>query len=50
MLRKEDNDKLTRVGPGTPGGEFLRRYWQPVDSRVAEQRILDLGRADSEAG
>src|SRR5688500_3195469 len=21
---------LTKVGPGTPGGEFLRRYWQPV--------------------
>jgi nitrite reductase/ring-hydroxylating ferredoxin subunit len=21
---------LTRVGPGTPGGELLRRYWQPV--------------------
>jgi nitrite reductase/ring-hydroxylating ferredoxin subunit len=21
---------LTRVGPGTPGGEFLRRYWHPV--------------------
>ncbi|MGE3245378.1 MAG: Rieske 2Fe-2S domain-containing protein [Beijerinckiaceae bacterium] len=30
MLRKEDNEKVTRVGPGTPGGEFLRRYWQPV--------------------
>ncbi len=21
---------LTRVGPGTPAGEYLRRYWQPV--------------------
>src|SRR5690348_15555246 len=21
---------LTRVGPGTPGGEMLRRYWWPV--------------------
>ena len=21
---------LTHVGPGTPGGELLRRYWQPV--------------------
>lgn len=29
MLRPEDNEKITRVGPGTPGGEFLRRYWQP---------------------
>lgn len=22
--------ELTRVGPGTPGGEYLRRFWQPV--------------------
>jgi phenylpropionate dioxygenase-like ring-hydroxylating dioxygenase large terminal subunit len=22
--------ELTHVGPGTPGGEYLRRYWQPV--------------------
>ena len=21
---------LTRTGPGTPGGEYLRRFWQPV--------------------
>src|SRR6201988_426868 len=21
---------LTRVGPGTPMGELLRRYWQPI--------------------
>jgi len=21
---------LTRVGPGTPGGEMLRRYWHPI--------------------
>lgn len=24
------NERLTRVGPGTPGGELLRRYWQPL--------------------
>jgi phenylpropionate dioxygenase-like ring-hydroxylating dioxygenase large terminal subunit len=30
MLRSEENQLLTHVGPGTPGGEFLRRYWQPV--------------------
>jgi phenylpropionate dioxygenase-like ring-hydroxylating dioxygenase large terminal subunit len=23
-------DVLTRVGPGTPGGDLLRRYWHPV--------------------
>ena len=22
--------ELTRVGPGTSGGEYLRRFWQPV--------------------
>lgn len=27
--------ELTEVGPGTPGGEVLRRYWQPV-ARSAE--------------
>jgi 5,5'-dehydrodivanillate O-demethylase len=26
----EDNQLLTRVGPGTPAGEFMRRYWVPV--------------------
>jgi 5,5'-dehydrodivanillate O-demethylase len=30
MLSQEMNDRLTRVGPGTPCGELLRRYWQPV--------------------
>lgn len=30
MLSREDNELLTRVGPGTPGGDLLRRYWQPV--------------------
>jgi len=29
-MRAEDNERLTRVGPGTPGGEMLRRYWHPV--------------------
>lgn len=29
-LSKEENEMLTRVGPGTPAGEMLRRYWQPI--------------------
>ncbi len=29
-MKAELNQRLTRVGPGTPGGEMLRRYWQPV--------------------
>lgn len=39
MLTKEQNDLLTQIGPGTPGGELLRRYWQPV--ALAEE--LPLG-------
>ncbi|MEA2640428.1 MAG: hypothetical protein QOF51_1822, partial [Chloroflexota bacterium] len=30
VLTREENDFLTRVGPGTPAGELLRRYWFPV--------------------
>jgi 5,5'-dehydrodivanillate O-demethylase len=30
MLSKEENELLTRVGPGTPAGTLLRRYWHPA--------------------
>jgi 5,5'-dehydrodivanillate O-demethylase len=30
MLSAEDNTTLTRVGRGTPMGELMRRYWQPI--------------------
>lgn len=30
MLSQEDNVLLTRTNAGTPAGNFLRRYWQPV--------------------
>lgn len=30
MLSAEDNEILTRVGPGTPMGELMRRYWTPA--------------------
>jgi phenylpropionate dioxygenase-like ring-hydroxylating dioxygenase large terminal subunit len=26
----EDDKELTRVGPGTPAGNYLRRFWHPV--------------------
>ena len=26
----EEDSELTHVGPDTPGGEYLRRFWQPV--------------------
>src|SRR5213594_417584 len=30
MLSPEENDLLTRVGPGTPMGELMRQYWIPA--------------------
>jgi len=30
MLSKEDNELLTRVGPGTAMGDTLRQYWIPA--------------------
>jgi phthalate 4,5-dioxygenase oxygenase subunit len=30
MLTKEENNRLTQVGPGTPMGEMMRRYWHPI--------------------
>src|SRR5712692_455227 len=30
MLTPEENELLTRVGPGTPAGELFRRYWLPI--------------------
>src|SRR6266852_7984283 len=35
MLTQTENEFLTQVGPGTPGGELLRRYWHPF-SPVSE--------------
>jgi 5,5'-dehydrodivanillate O-demethylase oxygenase subunit len=35
MLSNELNERLTRVGPGTPMGTLLRRYWFPI-ARTAE--------------
>ena len=43
------NERLTRIGPGTPCGALMRRYWQPValldefdprlDPRMAERPL-----------
>ncbi len=46
MLSREENEFLTRVGPGTPAGEMLRRYWHPIGfaeelkGRPKRRRIL----------
>ena len=48
-MNAEQNERLTRTGPGTPCGTLLRRYWQPValvdefdpatDPRMAERPV-----------
>ena len=30
MLTVEENERITRIGPGTPMGKYLRRYWWPL--------------------
>ena len=30
MLTREDNEAITRVGPGTLMGDLLRQYWLPA--------------------
>jgi phenylpropionate dioxygenase-like ring-hydroxylating dioxygenase large terminal subunit len=46
MVADETDKELTQVGPGTPAGELLRRYWHPVDlsakvtARPKQIRIL----------
>src|ERR671939_1953987 len=30
MLRQDENELITRVGPGTPMGNFMREYWVPA--------------------
>ena len=40
MLTKEQNERMTRVGPGTPMGEVLRRYWHPI-AALAQMKDRD---------
>ena len=35
----EEDVELTRIGPGTPCGEYMRRFWQPV---ALSSEITDL--------
>ena len=38
-MTRDEQERLTRVGPGTPAGELFRRYWQPalLANEVAER-------------
>src|SRR6266571_2618331 len=48
MLSAEDNEYLSRVGPGTPMGDLFRQYWLPAirsdevepDGRPLRVRLL----------
>ena len=44
MLTPARNELLTRVGPGTPMGNLLRRYWMPIAgaSELAVTRIKPI--------
>jgi phthalate 4,5-dioxygenase oxygenase subunit len=39
MITQSENDLLTQIGPKTPCGELLRRYWQPV--ALGEELLKD---------
>ena len=44
-MKAEHNELITRVGPGTPCGQLMRHYWQPValvdefDPRLDERML-----------
>lgn len=48
-MKAEQNERITRIGPGTPCGTLLRHYWQPValadefdprlDTRMAQRPL-----------
>ena len=41
MLTEAQNLQITQVGPGTPMGALLRRYWMPIaaESELKEKRV-----------
>ncbi|HMN79714.1 MAG TPA: Rieske 2Fe-2S domain-containing protein [Burkholderiaceae bacterium] len=47
MLTPSDNARLTRVGPGTPMGQLMRRYWIPA---VLTEEIVEPGGAPVRVG
>ncbi len=44
MLTTQENERLTRVGPGTDMGRLMRRYWQPVVGveRLDNEKVLKV--------
>ena len=52
MLTAEANERLTRVGPGTPMGELMRRYWLPVrpTAQLVEEEVMAVRHAGRRPG
>ena len=45
MMSQEQNDLITRTGPGAPAGKLMRRYWQPaalVDELSGERPVVPV--------
>jgi hypothetical protein len=42
MIKREENDLLTQTGPGTPCGEFMRRYWM-LPEELRNRIQVELG-------
>jgi len=44
VLSQEENDRFTRVGPGTIGGKLFRHYWQPIAPKqmLVEKRVMPV--------
>ncbi len=40
--RRAQNERLTRVGPGTPMGNYMRRFWHPIAASVELKKDADL--------
>jgi 5,5'-dehydrodivanillate O-demethylase oxygenase subunit len=44
MLTQAENERLTRVGPGTAMGTLFRHYWQPIApaKQLAERNVMPV--------
>src|SRR5258708_34308667 len=44
MVSAAENETLTRVGPSTPCGELMRRYWHPItgSSHLTRKKVVPI--------
>ena len=48
MLKASENAMITQVGPDTPGGQWLRRYWHPIAISDQWSGIKTLWKCDEQ--